>query len=168
VMTWIVFDPSGDLNDLEGSDLADYSHELRLRDAVALIFDQQSDVVPGAEFDHNIEGTSETRAGMRAVVHLAPERLTQTSTYGDLVPLASRRLAKVVIQEADFVNRAPIRGELTFNFERAETDPATVRAGTFSGSFTAPFVNERAAEQNLALLDTFDVLGVPLAPKEQP
>jgi hypothetical protein len=167
-MTWIVFDPNGDLNDLEGSALADYSHELKLRDALALVFDEQDDLGAGASFEHLIEGQAETVNGMRSVVHLAPERLSSTSTYGDFIPFASRRRTIVNIQSADFAAAAPVvTGEVTVAFERIDdVDPPAAHAGTFSGTFIAPLVNERAAEQNLALLDVEDVLGLPLPPKE--
>jgi hypothetical protein len=169
-MTWIIFDPNGDLNDLDGSALADYSHELKLRDAFSLVFDQQSDMKAGAAFKSVVEGGEELGDGrLRTHLHLEPERISGQSTYGDIEPFASKRTTDVTITSVDFASATQVvAADVTVTFERTGTDPAKAREGTFTGSFTAPVVGERAAEQNLALLDVVDVLGLPLPPRGTP
>jgi hypothetical protein len=169
-MTWIIFDPQGDLNDLEGSALADYSHELKLRDALALVFDELGDIENGAQFESTTRGGNEVGAGkMTTRIHLSPERLTADSTYGDLVPLASQRKTSVTITADALDDASPaLAGDITIAFERTDDDPGNARTGSFQGSFRAPLVEERNAEQNLALLDVEDVLGLPLAPRSAP
>ncbi len=169
-MTWIIFDPNSDLNDLDGSALADYSHELKLRDALALVWDKQGDVKAGATFKSVVVGDEEQGDGTFTTrVHLAPERISGQSTYGDIKPFASQRTTDVTVTAADFTLDQPVvSADVTISFARSATDPGDVREGTFTGSFSAPLVGERAAEQNLALLDVFDVLGLPLAPREAP
>lgn len=165
VSTWIIFDPNGDLNDLEGSALADYSHEVELRDAFVLVFDKLSTVEPAAAFKSVVRnGVERDGDDMLARLHLSPERLDANSTYGDAVPLASQRIVDVTIT-ADTLGEADrvLAGDITITFQRTETDPGEVREGTFIGSFTAPVVSERTAEHNLALLDVEDTLGLPLA-----
>lgn len=167
VSTWIIFDPTGDLNDLEGSALANYSHEVELRDAFALVFDRQSTIEQGAAFKSVVRnGVERDDDDMLATLHLAPERLDANSTYGDAVPLASQRVVDVTITADTLADaNAVLSGDITVTFQRAETDPGEVREGTFTGAFTAPVVAERTAEHNLALLDVEDVLGLPLAPR---
>ena len=162
--TWIIFDPNGDLNDLEGSALEDYSHELKLRDALSLVFDEQSTVEAGATFKSVQVGGEERGDGaMLAHVHLAPERLDGDSTYQDVIPLASERTVDVTITAATFADaNQVVAADISVTFARTDDDPGTVREGTFLGSFTAPVVAERTAEQNLSLLDIEDVLGLPL------
>lgn len=162
--TWIIFDPSGDLNDLEGSALADYEHELKLRDALSLVFELQSTVAPGATFKSVVRGGDERGDGaMQAKIHLAPERLDGSSTYQDVIPLASERSVDVTITAATFADaNQVIAGDISISYVRTDDDPGTVRQGSFIGSFTAPVVVERTAEQNLALLNVSDVLGLPL------
>jgi hypothetical protein len=169
-LTWIVFDPRADLNDLEGSALADYSHELKLRDALSLVFDAQGDIENDAQFESHVVGGEEQGDGrLTAKVHLAPERLDYDSTYGDLKPLASTRTTKVTITADELgESAARLAGDVTVNFERGVDDPGDALEGTFTGSFIAPLVDERAAEQNLALLDVSDVMGLPLAPRSAP
>lgn len=168
--TWIIFDPKGDLNDLEGSALADYSHELKLRDALSLVFDQQSTLAADATFKSVVRGGAERGNGeMLTNIHLAPERLDGSSTYQDIIPLASERTVDVTITAATFAEADPaIAGDISISYARTEDDPGTVREGVFFGTFTAPVVVERTAEQNLALLDVNDVLGLPLAPRQGP
>lgn len=169
-MTWIIFDPRGDLNDLEGSALADYSHELKLRDALALVFDRLGDIETSATFESVVIGDEEIGPGAFTTrVHLAPERLDASSTYDGVVPLASKRTTTVTIT-ADHLAEASaaLAGDITIAFERTEDDPDEAREGSFTGSFQAPLVDERAAEQNLGLLDVQDVLGLPLPPRPAP
>lgn len=164
---WIIFDPNGDLNDLEGSALADYAHELKLKDALSLVFDGQSDLEVGARFKSVVRGTQERGDGaMLANVHLAPERLDASSTYGDVIPLAAERTTDVTISAATFTDASQVlAGDIAVTFARTDDDSGVVREGVFTGSFTAPVVAERTAEQNLALLDVADVLDLPLAPR---
>jgi hypothetical protein len=165
-MTWIIFDPNGDLNDLDGSALADYSHELKLRDALTLIFDAQGDVKPGAKFQSVVAGDLEQNVdgGFTTKVHLAPERLNGQSTYAAVIPFSSTRTTDVTINDVDFADAQPVVvGDVNIAFTRAETDPGDAREGTFKGTFQAPIVGERVAEENLALLDVQDVMALPLA-----
>ena len=164
-MTWIIFDPNGDLNDLDGSALADYSHELKLRDALALTFDTQGAVKAGAAFTSVALGDVEQGDGkLRTRLHLAPERISGQSTYAGVKPFASQRTTNVTITAADFTAAQPVvAGDISIAFARAASDAGASREGTFTGSFQAPLVGERAAEENLALLDVNDVLGLPLA-----
>jgi hypothetical protein len=163
VMTWIVFDPTRDLNDVDGSELADMAHEMRLRDALSLTFDEQGAVDPGEEFTSVVVGDEETDdGGMTARVYLAPERLDASSSYEDFEPFASERHTKVSVADADFdEGSGVIAGDVEIVFEADDADPGTAREGTLTGTFRAPLVEERVAEQNLGLLAAADVLGVP-------
>ena len=167
-MTWIIFDPNSDLNDLEGSALADYSHELKLRDALSLVFAAQGDVKAGAKFKSTVAGPDDVPGAesgngkLLTRVHLAPERLDASSTYGDVVPFASLRTVDVAIRAADFTSSPALDGDITITYKRATTDPGNAREGAFNGTFSAPVAGERTAEENLALLDVEDVLGLPL------
>lgn len=168
-MTWVIFDPESDLSDVEGSELADISHELVLRDALALVFSAQSDVEAGATFESVLVGGAEQGDGrMTARLHLAPDRLSGSSTYADVVPLASQRHTAVELEVADFADLRELRGTATIAFERTDNDPGDALTGNFTGTFYAPVVEERLAEQNLALLQTDDVVGLPLPPRSAP
>jgi hypothetical protein len=168
VSTWIIFDPNSDLNDLEGSQLEDYSHEVALRDALALVFDKQSEVLEvGAAFKSvQVNGEERGDGRMLSRVHLSPERLTGASTYDDVIPLASERTVDVTITGETFDTANPVlSADVTITFARTDSDPGNVRDGQFTGSFNAPLVGERAAEHNLSLLEVDGVLGLPLAPR---
>lgn len=168
VSTWIIFDPTGDLNDLEGSDLEDYSHEVALRDALALVFDKQSEVLEaGAAFKSVVLNGEEQGDGkMLSRVHLSPERLDAASTYSNVIPLASQRTVDVTVTGETFDTENPVLSlDVTVSFARTESDPGNVREGQFTGSLNAPLVSERTAEHNLALLDVEEELGLPLAPR---
>lgn len=166
--TWIIFDPNGDLNDLEGSALEDYAHEVALRDALSLVFDKQSDVLEvGATFK-SVQQNGEERGDGRMLsrVHLAPERLDGASTYSGVIPLASERTVDVTITGETFDTANPVlSADVTVTFARTESDPGNVREGQFTGALNAPLVSERTAEHNLALLGVENVLGLPLAPR---
>lgn len=169
VMTWLAFNPEGDLNDLEGSALEDYKHELQLRDALALVFDDQAEVLPGATFESTVESGRELSDGaLLAQLHLAPERLGPASTYADFAPFASRRQVSVTLDEAKFADGEVLTGELVIDVSRSDTDAGDALIGRVEGRFRAPLVDERVAEHNLSLLAVEDVLGVPLPPREQP
>lgn len=169
VMTWVVFDPQSDLSDVEGSELSDISHELVLRDALALVFTSQSEVSAGESFESVVVGGDEDGDGrMTARVHLAPDRLSSSSSYADVVPLASRRTTTVELDVADFADLRELRGSATIAFARTDNDPGDAVEGTYTGTFYAPLVEERVAEQNLALLQGDDVIGLPLAPRSAP
>lgn len=166
-LTWVVFDPRSDLDALDGRSLADLTHELALRDALALVFDRLSDVQDGAEFTSVALGQEEQVGGtVSARLHLAPEPLDAQSTYADLVPLASRRTTRVTITDETLGGDNPsISGDVVINFERQERDAGNAHEGELRGSFVAPIVEERVAEHNLALLDVEDALGLPLGPR---
>jgi hypothetical protein len=168
VMTWIVFDPAGDLNDVDGGSLEDMRHELELRDAVSLVFDEQKDVDPGEGFTAVLEGNEVVDTdGVSAHVHFAPERLSSSSTYADIKPLASRRTVKVAIEQASFSEgSAVVAGTLAIELKATGQDPGAALEGRIEGTFTAPVVSERTAEQNLAILDVHPLLGVPA--REEP
>lgn len=168
--TWLVFDPASDLSDLEGAELASYAHELRLRDALSLVFARRSDVELGATFESVVEAEEELGDGaLRADVHLAPERLDASKTYAAYVPFAGRREVRVEIDEADFDNTRSIAGRISVEYARAAGDPTDVKEGSVDGTFRAPLVDERVAERNLSLLQTRDVIGLPLdAPADVP
>jgi hypothetical protein len=164
-MTWLIFNPNGDLNDLQGATLEDYRHELRLRDALSLVFADQTTVTEGTSFTSITEGTEEVGAGdMQAYVYLRPERLTMASTYSNFSPFGSRRQVTVDITQAGFVEGGVqmIAGDISIAIDRLENDPAETRTGQVEGTFLAPLVDERKAEQNLSLLSVDDILGVPL------
>lgn len=163
--TWIIFDPNADLNDLEGSALEDYSHEVALRDALSLVFNKQSEVLsPGATFKSvQVDGEERGNGAMLSRVHLSPERLDGASTYDSVIPLASERTVDVTITGETFDTAAPVlSADVTVTFTRTDSDPGNVREGQFTGSLNAPLVSERTAEHNLALLEVEDVLGLPL------
>lgn len=163
--TWIIFDPNADLNDLEGSALEDYSHEVELRDALSLVFNKQSEVLePGATFKSvQLNGEERGDGRMLSRVHLSPERLDGASTYGNVIPLASERTVDVLVTGETFDSAAPVlSADVTVTFARTDADPGNVREGQFTGALTAPLVSERTAEQNLALLEVEEVLGLPL------
>ena len=168
VMTWLIFDPQGDLNDLEGSELEDHKHELRLRDAIALVFADQGQLVPGTQFESVIEDGVETGSGeLSARVHLSPERLDESSTYGSFIPFASRRRVQVNLEEVSFTDGRVLAGDVSVDLERSGLDPGDALIGRVEGRFRAPLVDERVAEHNLSLLAVDDILGVPLPPREE-
>lgn len=166
--TWIIFDPNGDLNDLEGSALEDYSHEVKLRDALSLVFEHQSEVLEvGATFKSvQVNGEERGDGRMLSRVHLSPERLNAESTYADVIPLASERTVDVTVTGETFDTTAPVLScDVRVSFARTDADPGNVRTGELTGSINAPLVSERTAEHNLALLEVEDVLGLPLGPR---
>jgi hypothetical protein len=167
-MTWIIFDPASDLSDLNGSELENWRHELRLRDALSLVFADEADVVPGATFQSVVQGGNETGDGkLLARLHLAPERLSASSTYADFVPFGAQRTVSVELDEARLLEDGPVlAGTITVNIGRADTDPDDVLTGELQGRFRAPVVEERVAERNLSLLITDDILGLPIAGDE--
>lgn len=169
-MTWIAFDPEADLNDLPGAELEDYKHELRVRDALALVFDDSDALTPGSTFETISEGGSElSDDGLSARVHLAPERLTRGSTYADFKPYGSRRQVNVNLDEARLLEEGSVlTGDIVIDVSRSDLDPPQVLEGRLEGHFRAPAVSERAAEKNLALLAVDDILGLPLALGEAP
>lgn len=168
-MTWVVFDPAADLSDYEGSELEDISHEMVLRDAMSLVFAAQSEVAAGASFESVVRGGAEQGDGIMSVqVHLAPDRLSSSSTYAEVVPIASLRRTTVELEAADFADLRELRGTATISFERTDNDPGDALTGSFTGTFFAPLVDERHAEQNLALLQGDGVMGLPLAPRSGP
>ncbi len=170
-MTWIVFDPQSDLNDLDGAALSAMSHEMGLRDTLVLVFDGRGAVDAGEEFSCTKDGDVIVESsGLDARVHLAPERLTATSTFANLEPIASRSVSVVSIDVAAFDDAdAVVAGRLALDFVAIEgRDGASAREGKIEGTFRAPVVDERIAESNLALLDSDDLLGLPLSPRPQP
>ncbi|HEY4220947.1 MAG TPA: hypothetical protein VGO62_06380 [Myxococcota bacterium] len=169
-MTWIIFDPNSDLNDLDGSSLADYSHELKLRDAMSLVFDQQGALTAGAGFISTVVGGEEQGSGqMTSFLHLEPERVNGQSTYAAVIPFASKRTTNVTVTSIDFSIAQPVlAADVSITFARSDTDPGNAREGAFTGSFQAPVVGERVAEENLSLLNVHDVLGLPLGPRTTP
>ncbi len=171
VMTWIVFDPTLELNDRSGSDLEDMSHEAALRDAMALVFDDQGDVISNASFTSIREGDDELGNGdLAARIHLTPERLDGSSTYSAFQPFASHVEVDASISAANFDEGLgqELRGALSVELSRTDRDPGDARIGSVSGEFVAPLVNERIAEQNLSLLDLDVLVGVPLPPRGEP
>lgn len=170
VMTWVAFNPEGDLNDLPGSELENVRHELRLRDALALVFEDASALSRGKSYESLSEGGSELGDdGLRARVHLAPERLTRGSTYADFKPYGSRRRVTVSFDEVRLLeDGAVLAGEVVLDVSREELDPPGVLEGRLEGRFRAPAVEERAAERNLSLLAVEDILGLPLALERDP
>jgi hypothetical protein len=162
VATWIIFDPTGDLNDLEGSALEEMRHELTLRDAFALVFDSQKGVDAGKNFKSTLVGDAASAGKLSPRLHFAPERLTSSSTYGDVKPLASKRAVSVGVERAFDDQQTGVSGTMTVKLSATSDDPGDTKEGEITGTFTAPLVSERVAEQNLALLDVEDVLGLPL------
>jgi hypothetical protein len=162
-MTWLVFDAASDLSNLDGAALASYAHEVRLRDALSLVFDQRSSVQGGESFSSTRINDDETEDdGFTAYVHLAPEQIDATNTYADFVPYATKRVVHVDLEEVDLTNAKVIAGKLSVAFARGEADEGDVKEGTVTGTFRAPLVDERTAERNLSLLDVEDMLGLPL------
>ena len=164
-MTWIAFDPSSDLSDRSGAELDDDAHELAQRDALALVFDHQGAVDAGKSYKSVVVGDVENGAdGMTARVHLAPERLSNQTTFAAFAPFASKRTVDVKLTSADFKAATPvIAGTITLSFTAVPgTDPGTAREGSYTGTFSAPLVDERVAEHNLSLLLVKGSLGLPL------
>jgi anthranilate synthase component 1 len=156
---------SGTIRVHERMTLEDYSHELKLRDALSLVFDSQGDVDAGSTFRSVVRGGIEEGDGaLLTRVHLAPERLDAASSHADIIPFASQREVDVTITAATFTDaNLVVSADVAIAFVRTDADPGNAREGAFTGRFIAPVVSERTAEQNLALLDIADVLGVPLA-----
>lgn len=174
-MTWIVFDPQSDLNDLDGAALSAMAHEMAVRDALVLVFDRQGDVDAGEEFGGTRDGygksgvvvddvEDDAPTGLEARLHLAPERLSAGSTFQGLKPFASRQISEVEIDLASFSESSPVvAGTFRATIEAvAGRDIGDAREGTIEGTFRAPLVDERVAESNLALLDDDGLLGLPL------
>lgn len=171
VMTWIVFDPTRELNDIDGAALASMAHEMEVRDALAVTFDRQGAVDAGERFSVIIDGDVQTsERALQASLHLAPERLDERSSYAAFEPLASRRTVKVDVETASFGDAAAIlAGTMEIDFETVDgRDPGDAVEGVFHGEFHAPVVPERTAESNLALLGASRLLGVPLPPRAVP
>lgn len=179
VMTWIVFDPSSDLNDLDGASLSAMSHEMAVRDTLVLVFDHQGAVDDGEKFASTRDGVFDAGGsldvddvddsdGFEARLHLAPERLTSTSTFQDLHPFASRQQSEVEIDVASFDEANPVvAGVVAVEFAAvAGRDVGDAREGRIEGTFRAPLVDERIAESNLALLDDDGLLGLPLPDRQ--
>lgn len=162
-MTWAVFDPASDLNDLDGAGLEELRHEIALRDAFSLVFAKQGKMKADAQFKAVIVGDNvDSDVGLVPTLHLAPERLTQDSNYADVVPFASKRTVDVTLTSVSF-NEEPkeIAGDVTITFDRIDGDAGDAREGKIEGSFRAPLVGERVAESNLSLLAVPDVWGLP-------
>jgi hypothetical protein len=171
VMTWIVFDPTRDLRDTEGEELEAMGHELKQRDALALVFDRQGAVDAGEVYESVTAGGVEGGDGsFTARVHLAPERLGSQSTYADLQPIASQRTTTVTLTTASFADAQPVvAGDVEIVFAAVDgVDPGSAVEGAFTGSFRAPLVPERVAESNLSVLELQDILGLPLSPRGAP
>ncbi|MDP2342092.1 MAG: hypothetical protein Q8O67_14135 [Deltaproteobacteria bacterium] len=167
-MTWIVFDPKSDLNDLDGAALSAMSHEMAVRDTLVLVLDRQGAVDAGEQFSCTKDGDDVVDSnGLDARVHLAPERLTADSSFADLEPIASRSVSNLTIDVAAFDDAdAVVAGTFTVAFEAVDgRDPGNAREGTIEGTFRAPLVDELAAESNLALLDSDGLLALPLGPR---
>jgi hypothetical protein len=170
-MTWIVFDPSSDLADLDGASLFAMSHEMSLRDALALVFPRQGALDAGATFTATAEGDVVVDGDVDFALHLAPERLDAASTYADIVPFGSRRTLEVELDAVSFIDAdAGLSGTLTLTFDAVEgVDPGNARKGRIEGRFRAPLVAERTAEKNLALLRAqTPVLPLPLPGRGAP
>jgi hypothetical protein len=164
-MTWIVFDPSSDLGDVDGASLFAMSHEMSLRDGLAIVFPRQGALDAGENFSATTEGEVVIDGDLDFAVHLAPERLDAASTYADVVPFGSRRTLEVALDAVSFTDAdAGVSGTLTLTFDAVEgLDPGNARKGSIEGRFRAPLVVERTAERNLALLrDQTPVLPLPL------
>jgi hypothetical protein len=153
-MTWIVFDPSSDLGDVDGASLFGMSHEMSLRDALAIVFPRQGALDAGESFSATAEGEVIVDGDLDFALHLAPERLDAASTYADVVPFGSRRTLEVELDAVSFADAdAGLSGTVTLTFDAVEgLDPGNARKGTIEGRFRAPLVVERTAERNLALL----------------
>jgi hypothetical protein len=90
--------------------------------------------------------------------------LTPTSTYAEFVPYGSRRQITVSVSEASVLPESTLlAGTLTVDIGRADVDPPEVLTGRLEGTFRAPGIGERIAEQNLSLLALDDLLGLPRA-----
>jgi hypothetical protein len=166
-MTWLIFNPAGDLNDLEGAELEDYRHEMKLRDAVAIVFDDAAALAPGDRLESNIVGGVEQAAdGVEVRLHFAPERLNAFTTYDAFAPFGSERQAIVRLNTVGLQPPvSSIDGTVDITIALGDNDPEGARTGTLQGTFSAPLVDERVAEHNLALLQSEPLLGVPLAPR---
>jgi hypothetical protein len=164
-MTWIVFDPSSDLGDVDGASLFGMAHEMSRRDALSIVFPLQSAVEDGESYTATNEGETLVQGDLEFSLHLAPERLYASSTYADVVPFGSRRTLEIDLDTASFsTDDAGLSGTLTIEFEAvAGLDPGNARTGTIEARFRAPLVAERTAEENLALLRaSTPVLPLPL------
>lgn len=164
-MTWLIFNPAGDLNDLDGAELEGYRHEMELRDAAAIIFDDAADLSPGDRLESNlIGGEEQSDDGLEVRLHFAPERLNAFTTYAGYAPFGSER---EVVVRLDTVGLEPpvssIEGTLDVTISLGDDDPADAVTGSLQGTFSAPLVDERVAEHNLSLLDAESLLGLPLS-----
>ena len=166
-MTWIAFNPAGDLNDLDGAALEGYGHELRLRDTLSLVFDDQGALKAGDMIESERDGdVASANQGFTAIVHLAPERLDGNSRFDDFKPFGGKRKTTVTLTTVDFLSDTQVlAGDIDIDFQTSASDPSVTRQGSYKGTFRAPLVPERTAESNLALLDVEDVMGLPLGPR---
>jgi hypothetical protein len=164
-MTWIVFDPSSDLGDVDGASLFGMAHEMSRRDALAIVFPTQSAVDGGERYSGTNEGDVRVAGDVEFALHLAPERLNAASTYADIVPFGSQRTLEIELDDVSFSEvDAGLSGTLTVEFDTVDgLDPGNARTGTIEARFRAPLVAERTAETNLSLLRaSTPVLPLPL------
>lgn len=169
-MSWLAFDPERDLRDRSGTELENLRHELSLRDAMSLVFSDPDVMNVNADFtSETVDGVLLDQGSMQARLHFAPERLQADSSFEDLKPWGQRRSVAVELSAADLDTGGVVSGTLRIRVERTENDPADASIGEFEGSFVAPLVQERVAEQNLAVLAAEPWVGLPLPPQvEEP
>lgn len=165
-MSWLTFDPERDLRDRSGSELENLRHELGLRDAMSLVFTEPDAMEVNADFSsETVDGVLQEEGSMAARLHFAPERLQADSDFEDFVPWGQRRSVAVELSAVDLDAGGVVSGTLRIRVERTDADPADASIGEFEGSFVAPLVEERVAEQNLAVLAAEPWVGLPLPPQ---
>lgn len=167
-MSWLTFDPERDLRDRSGTELENLRHELGLRDAMSLVFKEPDAMSVNADFTSNtVAGVLSDEGTMEARVHFAPERLRADSDFADVVPWGQQRSVSVELSDVDLEAGGVVAGTLRIRVERTDDDPSDASIGEFEGSFVAPLVEERVAEQNLAVLAAETWVGLPLPPQTQ-
>lgn len=168
-MSWLTFNPEQDLRDRSGTELENMRHELGLRDALSLVFHDQAAMKVNADLSsESVNGVFQGEGTMRARLHFAPERLLADSSYADVLPWGSQQNVDVELSQADFDKGGGVAGTVRVRIERTDADPEYAAFGTFEGTFVAPLVEERVAEQNLAVLASETWVGLPLPPRELP
>ena len=154
VMSWLVFNPNDDLSTISGSQLEDMRHEIQLRDLMTMHFYPSTEATKGSQLE-SILSNAEILSDGRFVAHVlpAPDVLNENDSYNNFEPLGSLRSVEISIDDAGFnPNQSIVTGRLTIDITPDIADPQNAVSRVWTGSFSAPVIEERLAEKNISIL----------------